>query len=475
MVRPICNYILICTRLFKKTFVFALMYSNTIYIIGCNLELSEKNSGECVPDCVSSSNQCLDDGCGSVCPCKNPNEVCSANPAEDGACVPEDACDPTAACEERQCGTVCGVSCGTCDDGKRCVGGRCECAPECDGIHCGQDDGCGGECKCASGICVDGLCVDGEDPCLGKQCGTWNGKDCGTCEGEDLCNAAGKCVADCDDVCGDVGWQCGGTICHDECGPCDENEMCDNHTCRCEPRCPDGYCGDNGCGESCGCETGFMCDKDKETCIECGDLSRVCDGVECGEVCGVPCGNLDGDCPESEVCMDGLCQAAALKMELVSGEVFASDGKYHGTLQIDYMPRSTDTHPRIADLRINTNRSVDFEVDSISLGVAGTLADKIPYIDPISLKPWRYRPDGSVQVLVHTDLSDIAHADKRFEQGTLLIVNFVCDLKDDDPTTGIKENQVSISLVKRNQVFAPFEADLALQETAYDTAVVVTK
>jgi hypothetical protein len=91
------------------------------------------------------------------------------------------------------------------------------------------------------------------------------------------------------------------------------------------------------------------------------------------------------------------------------------------------------------------------------------------------MMPWQYRPDGAIQMLIHTADADLAYASETLREGVLLSLNFVLDLEEDDTGTSIYENKVEISLVRRDQVFAPFDADNALQETAYDQAVVVTK
>ncbi|UQA63498.1 hypothetical protein E8A73_002150 [Polyangium aurulentum] len=79
------------------------------------------------------------------------------------------------------------------------------CVPHCDGLYCGDDDGCGGDCgQCGAGFaCAGGRCRP--DPCTpdckGKQCGDDGcGGECGTCAEGSLCvPATAKCqvFADC--------------------------------------------------------------------------------------------------------------------------------------------------------------------------------------------------------------------------------------------------------------------------------------
>jgi len=67
------------------------------------------------------------------------------------------------------------------------------CVPHCDGLYCGTDDGCGGDCgTCDAGSqCSDkGRCVPTSCPggCDGKECGSDEcGNSCGTCAAGSLC------------------------------------------------------------------------------------------------------------------------------------------------------------------------------------------------------------------------------------------------------------------------------------------------
>jgi len=98
------------------------------------------------------------------------------------------------------------------------------CVPHCDGLYCGDDDGCGGDCgKCDPGFActAEGRCRP--DPCTpdcqGKQCGDDGcGGSCGACADGSLCvPATSKCqvfagcdheVPVCDPPC-DAGAFCG--------------------------------------------------------------------------------------------------------------------------------------------------------------------------------------------------------------------------------------------------------------------------
>ncbi|MFO0751160.1 MAG: hypothetical protein U1F43_36630 [Myxococcota bacterium] len=126
-------------------------------------------------------------------------------------------------CADMECGTDCGVSCGTCSGNTHCVEGTCEqntttgctpactgnthcvdgtcedntsCTPQCGGRQCG-DDGCGSTCgTCGlNKTCQNGICVNNQTcSCNGAECGEDNcGNSCGTCSQTQTCQA-GQCV-----------------------------------------------------------------------------------------------------------------------------------------------------------------------------------------------------------------------------------------------------------------------------------------
>ena len=424
--------------------------SVALFFLGCNLDLSNLGTGTCSPVCAPGT--CGYDGCEGQCPC-SVGEECGPN----FECIDEGFCTTT--CEEAgwECNELCGNACGSCDEGKACQEGKCECQATCDALTCG-DDGCGGSCSCPTGF----ACNDG------------------------------KCIADpvCTDTCATIGWECGGTICDEECGPCAANEACEDHECVCVPRCEGNACGSDGCGGTCPCEDGYLCNSQgsceedtscnttcKEGGFKCGELcGHFCgecqEGYECengqcvggchetcqstGWVCGEVCGEACGECGSDQECMEGSCYPYTLQLS-VSGRATVG-AQTQITLLIDYDPRPGEPRPRMADFRITTDKSVNLEVDSVTMGPA--MGKKQLYIDPISEKPWRIRPDGSVQLLIHslTNLDTL-------REGHLLWITVTCEIED----------SVKFSLIKRHQTFAPFEADFALQESAYNKAVVVKK
>ncbi len=123
--------------------------------------------------------------------------------------------------------------------------------------------------------------------------------------------ARNLCVPDCDGVfCGDDG--CGGS-----CGICaGAQDLCVAGACVCQPACGGAVCGDDGCGGSCGACTGFQ-----EGCVD-GACACIpaCDGRACGpDGCGGDCGVCAG---ESTCDLNyGLCVPAG--EVLIPGATFA--------------------------------------------------------------------------------------------------------------------------------------------------------
>ena len=187
--------------------------------------------------------------------------------------------------------------CGKCAADQVCTDeGKC-CTPQCEGKECGPD-GCGGTC---------GTCQDGQK-CVVDQC-VW------PCSGSALwrcCykNTAVSCgngwltVQDCSDrVCA---WDFNAYSCVDS---IDEKESfeedpsgefprkCDF---TCHPNCYQKQCGTDGCGGSCGkCAEGLVCFNSR-CCLP------HCEGKNCGpDGCGGSCGEYSA----CEQCISHHCKA----------------------------------------------------------------------------------------------------------------------------------------------------------------------
>jgi hypothetical protein len=67
-----------------------------------------------------------------------------------------------------------------------------DCIPQCNGIVCGTDDGCGGSCACSAGMaCVAGQCGNGCPQQVGDLCAL----DAGGASGDVLCCQSGYACA----------------------------------------------------------------------------------------------------------------------------------------------------------------------------------------------------------------------------------------------------------------------------------------
>ena len=302
---------------------------------------------DCEPRC-SEESACLDDRCGSTCPCPEGHQQTAT-----GVYVPAEECHDSCDTAAWQCGELCGLECGACGTKEACVLGRCECAPACDGTRC--DDGCGGFCPCAQGT---------------------------------VCNAAGTCL-------------------------------------------PPDQCTDSCAGEK----------------------------LTCGEMCGVSCGS----CASNESCLNGACAHAkscsdcALSLRHLSKKV--EGGKLREiTLALEYAPREGEPRPRMADFHLRTSRPVWLK--NATEGPALTVVNKsLANFEPWG-EPWRRRLDGTFQLLAYE-----ATSTDRLASGRIARLTFALD----------EWGPVRFSLKRREQVFAPPEADVVLQVSAYDGDVVVTR
>ena len=121
--------------------------------------------------------------------------------------------------------------------------------------------GCEGSITCCDSIDPVNTCADGQ-PCNGF---CWDGSAC-TFRGATHCG--GKAIIDCIDSHGSCGAACfpGQTY---------SSGHCYN---TCTPSCPAGYCGDDGCGGTCGCPSGQSCNGN--TCQDIYSCDQGCNRYE---------------------------------------------------------------------------------------------------------------------------------------------------------------------------------------------------
>jgi hypothetical protein len=341
------------------------------------------------------------------------------------------------------------------------------CTPECND-RCSGSDGCGGECRCDADpacakcapheSCVAGTCVCNPS-CAGTACGP---DGCGgtcPCPDDYVQNAEGEWVPreSCQDTCAEAGWACG-ELCGQKCGSCEGAAACELGTCGCAPQCDGSRC-DDGCGGRCDCGSGNVCNP-SGVCVPESQCTDTCASLtaSCGEVCGQACGS----CGDSQVCAAGkclegtTCTTCSTTLRLIDKRVV--DGRIvEVTLAIEYTPNDTEPRPRVADFRIKADHPV--QLLEASVGPAVEEAGKALYVDQATGKPWRVRADGSFQLLAY----GVGNS-QTFTTGRAVTLRI-----------GVgSTSPVAFTLLRREQIYAPPPADIALQATAYDRQLVVS-
>ena len=140
----------------------------------------------------------------------------------------------------------------------------------------------------------------------------------------------------------------------------------------------------------------------------------------------------------------------------ISGKKATASKLTEVTVLIKYQPSADEPHPRMADLRIRSNKAAI--VVSAEAGAALTNAKKNLYVDDLTGNPWRVRPDGSVQLLAYG-----AANSKTIDAGELAKIVYRVD----------SAEALSFWFVRRSQAFAPLGADQVLQASTYDNPAVV--
>jgi hypothetical protein len=231
----------------------------------------------------------------------------------------------------------------------------------------------------------------------------------------------------------------------------------------CSPDCLTGCGVSDGCGGICTCSDGLACGAEG-VCIAEEQCTSTCEstGYSCGELCGESCGS----CADDAVCFDGQCLAATpesctgpecyLRLEVVEQRA-APDGGTQVTLAVAYEPPENAPHARIADIRLRSNRQLT--VISAAAGQAILDAGKDLYRSPATGEAYRQKADGTLQFLA-VSLQNT----ERIASGQLLNV-----------TVSFTGDSAVFRLAKRQQIFAPPEADHVVQGSDYDAPVVVLK
>lgn len=245
-------------------------------------------------------------------------------------------------------------------------------------------------------------------------------------------------------------------------------QVADPGTGECTPSCQANTCGTaDGCGGLCACEADLLCSALNE-CVDAASCMDTCAGSnsECGTVCGEDCGQCSsGQCSVQRKCVSATpvaCDDCSLKLSAADPTV--SDGKITGVvLTVDYSPGDGEPQPRLIDLRLNSDKLANVTLASAEAGDAVTSASKSLYTDPNTGNPWKVRTNDAGTVtgfqflILATDNLNTVGA------GRLLTLTFTMN----DP------GPILFNLEKREETFAPAEADAAIAGSGYDESVIV--
>ena len=340
-------------------------------------------------------------------------------------------------------------------DGDTTEYGACVCDRKCDGFNCG-DDGCGGRCSCENGF----VC-NGPNPIDPNQ-------------------SSYSCVeqSECLENCTDAGYECG-ELCGEPCGAyngfCPEHHECnDNNKCVCQPYCPDGYCGPDGCGDTCNtnCSSGYVCTDG--TCV----TEDSCDGSyyceENGYLCGIFCDHIcnsygfDGNCPMGQECTEGYCRCIDGQCGVDSTiEFVANSCSDDGLLFLSYREDSVNknivyldvqygnayTAARMADIRIQPHQEVKL------LGVTeGDALGNTHYLykDPLTSEKWKEEQDRTYRILVIANSYE--NQEGYLSEGTIATMTF--ELQD-------AKKPIMFNIKNIEQVFAPSGANDSLKSDTW--------
>jgi hypothetical protein len=229
---------------------------------------------------------------------------------------------------------------------------------------------------------------------------------CGGCGEGEVCTESGACVLsqdDCSKTCSEVGKACG-THCGASCGSCPAGTACAaDGQCSCEPSCV---------GQTCG------------------------EGDGCGSACG--------PCPTDVSCDDCVLRLSVVERERIGGVLTGV------TIAIDYHPSSGTPLPGIADFRLK----IQGPATVARVGLAQRLTDlgKELSVDGTTGRAWRTTAAGDTQLLL---LSPSTSAP--ITAGRVAVVRLTLGTVDNPA-----QMPVAVSLIEREQIFAPKVADEAL-------------
>ena len=270
------------------------------------------------------------------------------------------------------------------------------------------------------------------------------------------CNEFKTCatVESCDKSCDDARAECG-EVCGNACGDCDSDEVCEAGICMCEPRCDGETCNDNGCGGNCECPKGTYCNG-AMVCTKPEDCLDSCSSLEweCGTVCGDDC----GACGEGRQCLDGHCEGVTscdtCPLRLVYSNIITSDNTKTIEIDLTYTPMENGAFARIFELYVVTDPPL--EMKRVTEGEAITDSDKKISVNAETGNAWYETRIGRYRVSAMS-LSNT----NALSQGVLARLEL-------EAPPRMVNTEARLWIERRQQIFAPEEADVMLQISPYD-------
>ncbi len=229
--------------------------------------------------------------------------------------------------------------------------------------------------------------------------------DCGQCADGEVCGLDGTCSAldpTCLDTCDSLGAVCG-EVCGQSCGACIEGATCREGACVCQPSCLSKNCGaPDGCGGTC------------------------------------------DPCPSDENCPDCILRAHVLERTYDDGRLDRV------TIAVDFHPPEGAELPGIADLRFNLTGPARV----VRTGIAKRLHErgKTLHRDGLTGEAWTMLGEDRLQLLLLSKSGK-----EKLDAGRLALFELQVGSEEDQALVPIV-----ISLIEREQIFAPRAADEVL-------------
>ncbi len=185
-----------------------------------------------------------------------------------------------------------------------------------------------------------------------------------------------------------------------------------------------------------------------------------CEPVQCAPVCSVAqcaqddsCSGACGACPAAWSCDDCPLLLSVVETRVVDGLI------REVVVALDYQPEENDARPALADLRFVVEGG-----EPVSVALAPTVLDagKVLHVDPETGRPFRMLADGTVRLLVFSTSSST-----RIPGGRWLF------LKVRAPYGADGSVPIAVSLVEREAIFAPADADLTLSGGGFGAPISV--